>query len=121
MDMRGKGKILKIYIGETDKWKHESLYHALIKKFKKAGLAGATVIRGIEGFGLNSRIKSAHILQLSEDLPLIIEVVDRAEKIEAILPEVKEMVKEGLITVEDIEVITYTADKKNKDKETAHK
>ncbi|MDI3548612.1 MAG: uncharacterized protein PWR10_2264 [Halanaerobiales bacterium] len=112
MGIMGKGKILKIYIGETDKWGHEPLYHALIKKFKKAGLAGATVVRGIEGFGLNSRIKSAHILQLSEDLPLIIEVVDKAEKIETILPEVKEMVKEGLITIEDVDVITYVANQK---------
>jgi len=82
MNINGEGKILRIYIGETDRWKHQPLYHALIKKFKEAGLAGATVLRGIEGFGLNSRIKSAHILQLSEDLPLVIEVIDKAEKIE---------------------------------------
>jgi len=112
LEFTGDGKILKIYIGETDKWGHEPLYHALIKKFKKAGLAGATVLRGIEGFGLNSRIKTAHILQLSEDLPLVIEVVDQAEKLEKILPEVKEMVKEGLITIEDVKVISYIAEKK---------
>lgn len=111
MEFTGDGKILKIYIGETDKWGHEPLYHALIKKFKKAGLAGATVLRGIEGFGLNSRIKTAHILQLSEDLPLVIEVVDQAEKLEKILPEVKEMVKEGLITIENVRVISYTAER----------
>jgi hypothetical protein len=111
LEFTGDGKILKIYIGETDKWGHEPLYHALIKKFKKAGLAGATVLRGIEGFGLNSRIKTAHILQLSEDLPLVIEVVDQAEKLEKILPEVKEMVKEGLITIENVRVISYTAER----------
>ncbi|SFL99021.1 DUF190 domain-containing protein [Halanaerobium salsuginis] len=114
MEYSGNGKILKIYIGETDKWKHEPLYHALIKKFKEKGMAGATVIQGIEGFGLNSRIKTAHILQLSEDLPLVIEVVDQAEKIEKILPEIKEMVTEGLVTIEDVRVISYTANNKEK-------
>jgi len=112
MQHSGEGKILKIYIGETDKWNHEPLYHVLVKKFKKAGMAGTTVIRGIEGFGLNSRIESAHILQLSSDLPLIIEVVDEAEKIEKILPEVQELVKDGLITVEDVKVISYSGSKK---------
>jgi PII-like signaling protein len=113
MKITGKGKILKIYIGETDKWNHQPLYHAIIKKLKKEGIAGATVLKGIEGFGLNSHIKSAHILQLSEDLPLIIEVVDKAEKIEKIIPDIKEMVDEGLITIEDVEVIKHTSSNSN--------
>lgn len=108
--MVGKGKILKIYIGENDLWEGEPLYQELIKKFKEEGLAGATAITGIEGFGLNSRIKSSHIWQLSEDLPIIIEVVDKAEKIDNIIPFIEEMVKEGLVTVEDVEIVTYRAD-----------
>jgi len=111
MQIKGKGKILRIYIGETDKWGKKPLYHALIKMFKKNDMAGATVFRGIEGFGLNSRIKSSHILQLSEDLPLVIETIDTEEKIEKILPKVKEMVKEGLVTIENVEVIKYEAEK----------
>jgi len=107
--MEGKGKILKIYIGETDLFNNEPLYQKLIKLFKERGLAGATAMTGIEGFGLNSRIKSPHIWQLSEDLPVVIEVVDKAEKIEEVIPTVKEMVKEGLVTVEEVEIITYKA------------
>ncbi len=109
--MIGKGKVLKIYIGENDKWEDEPLYQVLIKKFKEEGLAGATAVAGVEGFGLNSRIKSTHIWQLSEDLPIIIEVVDRAERIDKIIPMVDKMVKEGLVTVEEVEIISYTADK----------
>lgn len=112
MQIQGKGKILRIYIGETDKWNKKPLYHALIKMFKKNNMAGATVLRGIEGFGLNSRIKSSHILQLSEDLPLVIETIDTEERIEMILPKVKEMVKEGLVTIENVEIIKYEAEKK---------
>ena len=109
--MIGKGKILKIYVGESDKWEGEPLYQVLIKMFKKEGMAGATAITGVEGFGLNSRIKSSHIWQLSEDLPIIIEVVDKADKIDKIIPVVKEMVTEGLVTVEEVEIITYKAKK----------
>ncbi len=109
--MVGKGKILKIYIGESDQWEGEPLYQVLIQKFKEEGLAGATAITGVEGFGLNSRIKSSHVWQLSEDLPIIIEVVDKAEKIDEIIPVVREMVKEGLVTVEEVEIITYKAEK----------
>lgn len=107
--MEGKGKILKIYIGENDLYNDEPLYQELIKMFKERGLAGATAMTGIEGFGLNSRIKSNHIWQLSEDLPVVIEVVDKVEKIEEVIPIVKKMVKEGLVTVEEVEIITYKA------------
>lgn len=107
--MKGKGKILKIYIGENDLYNNEPLYQELIKLFKEKDLAGATAMTGIEGFGLNSKIKSNHIWQLSEDLPVVIEVVDKAEKIEEIIPLVKDMVKEGLVTVEEVEIITYKA------------
>ncbi|MFW5788110.1 MAG: DUF190 domain-containing protein [Bacillota bacterium] len=109
--MVGKEKILKIYIGESDKWEGEPLFQELIKKFKEEGLAGATAITGVEGFGLNSRIKSSHIWQLSEDLPIIIEIVDKAEKIDKIIPVVEKMVNEGLVTVEEVEIITYKAEK----------
>ncbi len=116
MKIKGEGKILKIYIGETDKYNHQPLYHAIVKMLKKEGIAGATVLKGIEGFGLNSHIKSAHILQLSEDLPLVIEVVDKTEKIKKVLPKVKEMVTEGLITIENVEVIKHTTSKEFKEK-----
>jgi len=108
--MVGEGKVLKIYIGENDMLEGEPLYRALIKKFKEMGLAGATAISGIEGFGLNSRIKNSHIWQLSEDLPIMIEVVDKSEKIDNIIPTVQEMVKEGLVTVEKVEILTYKAE-----------
>ncbi|MEC9488771.1 MAG: DUF190 domain-containing protein [Halanaerobium sp.] len=108
MEIEGKGKLLKIFIGEDDHYQHEPLYHAIIKVLKENGMAGGTVIKGIEGFGANSRIHSARILRLSEDLPVMIEVVDRAEKIASILPLLREMVNDGLIVIQDCEVILYS-------------
>lgn len=108
MKINGKGKCLRIYIGEADKWGHQPLYQAIVKEVRKQGLAGATVIRGIEGFGAHSRIHAAKILRLSEDLPIIIEIVDKEERIKQILPLLDEMVAEGLITVADVDIIKYT-------------
>lgn len=108
MKITGQGKMLRIYIGETDQWRGEPLYHAIVKKAHGLGLAGATVLRGIEGFGANSRIQTTRILRLSEDLPLVIEIVDREERIDLALRELDEMIQEGLmVLVHDVEVVKY--------------
>lgn len=101
-------KCLKIYIGENDIWHGKPLFMALLEKLRDAGLAGATVTRGIAGFGARSRIHTSAIIRLSEDLPVIIEVIDYAEKIDAILDTVYPMVREGLITLEDVKILKYT-------------
>ena len=107
MKIDGQGQLLRIFIGESDKWEGKPLYEAIVLKARAAGLAGATVLRGMEGFGAKSRIHTARILRLSEDLPIIVEIVDSAEKIAAILPELDRMVGEGLITLENVRVIAY--------------
>lgn len=107
MKIEGHGKCLRIYIGESDQWHHRPLHQAIIELVRKEGLAGATVIRGIAGYGANSRLHTTRILRLSEDLPIVIEVIDRPERIEAVLPKLNDMVCEGLITVTDTEVVFY--------------
>lgn len=102
-----QAKRLRIYIGESDRWKHRSLYHALVEKAKELDLAGATVFRGLMGYGANSRIHTASIVDLSSDLPILVEIVDSEEYINKILPFLDEMMQEGLVTIEDIEVIKY--------------
>jgi PII-like signaling protein len=99
--------LLRIFIGESDKYEGKPLYKYLIEMFKKEGLAGATVIRGILGFGRTSIIHSPSILRLSTDLPIVVEVVDTKEKIEKIKPKLLEVVREGLITEENVKVIFY--------------
>ncbi|WP_242847778.1 DUF190 domain-containing protein [Fervidicella metallireducens] len=95
MKIEGKGKLLKIFIGESDKWHGEALYHVIIKKIKEHGLAGATTIRGIEGFGANSRIHTKAIEVLSQDLPIVIEVVDKEERINEIIKVIEPMILKG--------------------------
>lgn len=107
MKISGKCKLLKIYISEDSKYKGHNLYHALILKLKEIGMAGATVTRGIEGFGEGKRLHTARVMDLSLSLPIIVEVVDTLENIEKALPVVKEMVNEGLIIITDVEVIKY--------------
>jgi len=102
-----EGKLLRIFIGESDTWHARPLYQAIVERARKEGLAGATVIRGIEGFGASSRIHTARILRFSEDLPLVIEIVDSEDKIDTFLPALADMVKEGLVTLERVEVIAY--------------
>lgn len=106
------GKLLRIFIGESDRWGHSPLYEAIVLKAREKGLAGATVLRGPMGFGASSHLHTAKILRLSEDLPMIIEIVDTEEKIQSFLPELETMVLEGLITLEAIEVIRYRASSK---------
>lgn len=107
MKIEGDGLLVRVFIGESDRWHDRPLYEAIVRRAREEGLAGATVLRGIEGFGANSRIHSVKILRLSEDLPLVIEIVDAAERIEAFLPLLDEMVTEGLITVEEIRIVAY--------------
>lgn len=107
MNRTGQATWLRIYIGETDQWHHKPLYQALVEFFRKEAVAGATVLRGVEGYGSHSQIHTAHILRLSEDLPLIVEVIDDAERIEALLPTVRGMVREGLIITLEVNVEMY--------------
>ena len=96
-----------IFIGEADKFEGKPLYEVIARLAHQKGMAGATVIRGLMGFGAHSRMHTAKILRLSEDLPIIIEIVDEPEKIEALLPELDKMITEGLVTLEKIRVIAY--------------
>lgn len=108
MKISGQGRELRVYIGESDRYKGRPLYQAIVEMFKAEGLAGVTVIRGMEGFGANSRIHTANILRLSEDLPMVVITVDSQEYIDKVLPRLNEMVTEGLITIHDVDIIKYT-------------
>jgi PII-like signaling protein len=110
--LEGEGKLLRIFIGESDKHGRKPLYQAIVEMLREEGMAGATVLRGVEGFGANSHLHTARILRLSEDLPIVIEVADTAERIESIMPKLDEMVTDGLVTLERVEVVTYRAQEK---------
>jgi PII-like signaling protein len=112
MKLPDEAKLLRVFIGETDKYKGKPLYEAIVLKAREMNLAGATVFRGIMGYGAESRIHSIKLLRLSEDLPVMIEVVDTEEKINELLPFLDETVKEGLITMEKVKIIKYRHDKK---------
>ena len=107
MKLSGEGKLLKVFVGETDRYKSKPLYEAIVLKARELNLAGATVFRGIMGYGATSRIHSIKLLRLSEDLPVVIEIVDTEENINKILPFLDETVTEGLITMEKVNVIKY--------------
>src|SRR5512143_3490290 len=109
MTIPTEGKLLRIFIGESDRWEGKPLYEAIVEAAKRAGLAGATVWKGFMGFGAHSRLHTAKILRLSEDLPIVIEIVDTAEKIEAFVPLLDRMVLEGLVTLERAEILLYRA------------
>lgn len=115
MKLQGEGKLLRIFIGESDQWNHKPLYEELVHKAREMGLAGATVVRGIEGFGAKSRLHTTRILRLLEDLPLVIELVDTTEKIDGFLAEVDEMIEDGMVTVETVEVRKYQAKNQSND------
>lgn len=100
-------KRLRIYIGESDQWNGKSLYQAIVYKAKELDIAGATVFRGMMGFGANSRIHTAKIVDLSSDLPVLVEIIDSEEYIEKMLPLLDEMVQEGMVIIDDVEVIKY--------------
>jgi PII-like signaling protein len=105
--LEGEQSLVRIFIGESDKWHHQSLQTALLERLRKEGFAGATVMHGLAGFGAHSRIHTANILRLSEDLPVIIEIVDTDEHIERLKPILDEMILEGLVTIEKVHVLRY--------------
>ena len=102
-----EGQLLRIFIGESDKYEGQPLFEWIVRRARENGLAGATVLRGLEGFGAHSRIHTAKILRLSEDLPIVIEIVDTSEKIEAFLPLIDDAIKEGLATLEKVRIRFY--------------
>ena len=107
MKLEGECRLLRIFIGESDTWHHKPLYEEIVRLAREQGLAGATVMRGIEGFGASSRLHTSRILQLSEDLPLVIEIVDTVERIDAFVEQIDPMVGDGLVTIERVEVRSY--------------
>lgn len=111
MELQGEAKLLRIFIGEADKLHHTALHEAIVKAARAEPLAGATVWRGILGYGPTSKLRSAKILDLSSDLPVIIEIVDAAAKIDAFLPKLHDLFEQagsgGLVTVENVHIIQY--------------
>lgn len=107
--LNGEQMLVRIFIGESDKWHHQPLHVALLERLRKEGFAGATVFHGFAGFGARSILHTTHILRLSEDLPVVIEVVDTEEKAERLTGILDEMVHEGLVTMEKVRVLKYTA------------
>jgi PII-like signaling protein len=110
MHLPENAELLRIFIGDSDRHHHKPLYEAILETAREHHLAGATVLRGYLGFGAHSHIHTAKILRLSEDLPVVIEIVDAADKIEAFLPVVDAMMAEGMVTVEPVRVLTYRHD-----------
>jgi len=113
MELPSESQLLRIFIGESNKYKGKPLYEWLVIKAKEQGLAGATVLRGLMGFGANSRIHTSKILRLSLDLPIVVEIVDTPEKIKEFLSCIKTVVKEGLVTLEKAEVYIYRSNNQN--------
>ena len=107
------GYLLRIFVGESDRYGHRPLYEAIVLKAREIGLAGATVVRGVMGFGKHSVLHTAKILRLSEDLPMVIEIADSLEKIEQFLPVLDQMITDGLVTLEQVRVIHYKANPDN--------
>jgi PII-like signaling protein len=111
MELQGQSKLLRIFVGEADKIGHQLLYEAILLTAKEKGLAGGTVLKGIMSFGASSRIHLARLIELSEDLPIVVEIVDQAEKIDSFLPVVNDLFEKcgrgGLITVEKVDVLYY--------------
>ena len=104
------GYLLRIFVGESDRHGHHPLYEAIVLKAREEGLAGATVLRGVMGYGKHSILHTAKILRLSEDLPMVIEIVDTLQKIEQFLPKLNEMIGDGLVTLEKVRVVHYKAE-----------
>ncbi|MCL6505136.1 MAG: DUF190 domain-containing protein [Pirellulales bacterium] len=110
MKLPSEAELLRIFIGESDRLHGRPLYEVIVEQARSRGLAGATVLRGTLGFGANSRIHTAKILRLSEDLPMVVEIVDRPERIAEFLPDLDQMIGEGLVTLERVRVIIYRHD-----------
>ncbi len=107
MKLPSEAHLLRIFIGESDKHHGKPCYEVIVERARAKGLAGATVVRGFLGFGANSRIHTSKILRLSEDLPVVVEIVDTQEKLDLLLPDLDELVGEGLVTLEPVHVILY--------------
>ena len=107
MNIDGEGKRIRVYLGESDRLGKTTLYEAIVREARNSGIAGATVLRGMMGYGANSRIHTAKILRLSDDLPILVEIVDRTDRIDAFLPKLDAMLRDGLVTVEPIHIHTY--------------
>jgi uncharacterized protein len=107
MRLEGEGKLLRLFIGESDTWHGKPLYQAIVERVRQEGLAGTTVLRGIEGFGADSHLHTSRILRLSEDLPIVIEIVDTPEQIDRVVPILDEMVGEGMLTLERVQIVSY--------------
>jgi hypothetical protein len=107
MTIPEEGCLLRIFVGESDRHGHQPLYESIVLQAREAGLAGATVVRGVMGFGKHSILHTAKILRLSEDLPMIVEIVDSLESIEKFLPVLDALIKDGLVTIEKVRVIHY--------------
>ena len=107
--LEGEQVLMRVFLGESDQWEHRPLYMALVELFRRNGLAGATVLKGVAGFGARSLVHTASLLRLSTDLPLIIEVVDSQEHLDRVLPTIDTMMGGGLVTMEKVRVIRYEA------------
>jgi PII-like signaling protein len=107
MKLHGPALRLTVFVGEDDQWHHRPLYHEIVHRAHAAGLAGASVLRGIEGYGASSRIHTTRLLSLSEDLPIAVVIVDTEQRVRAFLPELDELVIEGLVIIDPVEVIRY--------------
>ncbi|MGI8697618.1 MAG: DUF190 domain-containing protein [Mycobacteriales bacterium] len=107
MRLQGPARRLTIFIGETDLWHHKPLYSEIVRRAHRAGLAGASVLRGIEGYGASSHIHTSRLLSLSDDLPLAIIIVDAEERIDEFLPQLDELITEGLVILDDVDVVRY--------------
>lgn len=107
MELPSEVQLLRIFIGESDKHQHRPLYEVIVEEARRRGMAGATVLKGILGFGADSRMHTAKILRLSEDMPMVIEIVDKPERIAAFLPDLDKMITEGLVTLETVKVLAY--------------
>ncbi len=107
MKLEGRALRLTVFIGETDQWHHRPLFTEIVHRAHAAGLAGASVMRGIEGFGASSHVHTTRILSLSDDLPVAIVIVDSEERIRAFLPQLDELIREGLVILDPVEVVTY--------------
>ena len=109
MKLQGPATRLTIFLGESDQWHHRPLYSEIVHRAHAAGLAGASVLRGVEGFGAGSRVHTARLVSLSDDLPVVVVIVDAADRITAFLPQLDELVTSGLVIVEPVSVIKYVA------------
>jgi uncharacterized protein len=114
MKLEGEQKLVRVFIGEQDRWNGVPLYQAIVDEARALGLAGATVVKGFMGYGCKAHVHTAKLLELSYDLPLVVEIVDTEANVKKLLPKLGEMVTEGLVTMEKVHVILYRADKNKK-------